>query len=937
MNNNQFKIKSGYVTANMVQADATLAAAMAKVVPASRGNVHRDASGQTNAYQALNQTHRIAAGKRVKRNRDANTVLRLLPDLDLAVQILISSIASPSDMMTPEIIFTSPANIFTSEVTAALIGKIREYFETDYPIKNFITDMLKEMAATKGSYPVAVIPENAIDDLINGPVEAISREAMGAFLGQDNLPKHLGILGSGLGEPVRNSTQQRALGLAFEAYARTETRQIQPHLHYPGLRPSDSVLMDAYITITDNPAVLRFPKIIGALKADKIKRAISSQPGTFSMESYLSAKKKAKLPTDRNISGQLLRNTQRRNGQEMSVRVKPQHELNRSSVGRPLVMKFPSEAVLPVYTPGDVTKHIGYFVLIDEEGYAINYTSDEDYYRSVSKGLTSPASGSMTSSLLARVKSNLGTGEVPMGYADIGNLDYAAQVYGDMVEQDLIARIKNGVHSSGVKISSNEEVYRIMLARTLESRFTQLLYLPIEYMTYMTFKYDQSTGMGMSLIDDLATVNTLRTVLMFADVLGAVKNSVGRTDVELTLPEHDPDGLKTIEMARDYIVKGRQMGMPLSIESAGDVTSFLERAGIAFKVKGGGLPELEYEVTNTQTSFPKSDGDLNDMLRKYSIMGTGVPPEMVDQADSAEFATVATANNILFGKRVVQLQGIFNPLLSDHLRKIVASTHDLIEGLYKIIEEAGDCVKMETPSHLKELVEGMEASEGKMYLTQMAFSRFISKFEASLPKPASVTVKEQTDTLDEYAQFLDMALDNGFINENIVTQAVSGNVTNIKAQIKAYFMRKYMSDKGIGTELFDLVTQTEDGNPQLNLLQEVAKHSEALTRSCVANVARTTPVDQAAQADLEQLGNSAQGGSGGGDSGGDSGGDDSSGDGASGGGDDDFGMGDDGMGGDDDTAAPADAGDGTEQPAAGADGADEKKTDDEEPLPTADQ
>ena len=63
--------------------------------------------------------------------------------------------------------------------------------------------------------------------------------------------------------------------------------------------------------------------------------------------------------------------------------------------------------------------------------------------------------------------------------------------YQDVVEADLLARLRNGIYSSSAKIASNQEIFRIMLSRSLAGDMTQVLWVPKELLTYVAFEYDE--------------------------------------------------------------------------------------------------------------------------------------------------------------------------------------------------------------------------------------------------------------------------------------------------------------------------------------------------------------------------------------------------------------------------------------------------------------
>src|SRR5690606_1249482 len=160
----------------------------------------------------------------------------------------------------------------------------------------------------------------------------------------------------------------------------------------------------------------------------------------------------------------------------------------------------------PVFIPGSPEKQIGFFVLLDNDGNPLDLSSDKDSYRELSSRMDS--NGSFPSAMLKKVKSS-------MSGFDCNNTDhlkYAASVYGDMIEADLLARLRNGKYTNGVAIAHKEEIYRIMLARSLANKNTQLLWVPESIMTYFGIRFN-GNGIGKSLLDDLKVVNSLRAMI----------------------------------------------------------------------------------------------------------------------------------------------------------------------------------------------------------------------------------------------------------------------------------------------------------------------------------------------------------------------------------------------------------------------------------------
>lgn len=836
--------QDNYPAVNLTKKDPKLAAMISKMTTSIHGTT-RDEMGNRKTLAANTFAFRSLLQKRARRNADAQSILRLLPDIELSAQILVSSILSPKDMTSMELIYMGPKNLLSPELSASMLNRMKSHFEETYNVKALLTEMLRDPLFEKGSYPVAVIPENAIDEFINGS-KTVSTESLKEFVTADGNIRNIGLLGA------HNGQKPARVGIMMESYyGSVDTSKVDNRVHY---RSEDvpeyrEYVAEEYLVVVDNPTVLKIPKLNAKTKSEAVKRQYARSDLKVAVESVAPI-------TDSRIENAIYRSRQY-NSEPVATFKKP-NELKRRSVGGPLIMKLPSESVIPVHVPGNVKQHIGYFVLLDEEGNPIEVPDGDEYHSGLSN--LGGTGNSLASNLIRKVETNLGSNNSfdPMNDS---HMDYAAKVYADMVERDLISRIKNGVYASSAAVARNEEVYRIMLSRVLAKKYTQILYLPSEFMTYIAFKYGDD-GIGRSLLDDTSMINTLRSIMLFTDVMASVKNSIGRTKVSATLPETDPNPMKTLELAQDEIVRSRMLGIPLGVSSPADILEFIQRAGYEWEIGGHpGLPDLKFEFQQTNTSYTKPDTDLQDLLRKSSIMAFGLSPETVDNGFNTEFATTAVANNILLSKRVSLMQDIFTPLLSDHLRKVAINTEDLLQDLKAILEDNPKGITLETEeanavdAASNETQTQDEALNTKLIVNK-ALHEFLNKFYVELPKPSSVTLENQLTDLRTYSDALDTALD-AYISDGFFTTSTAGDVSNeantIRALIKSYFIRKWLSDKGVLPELAELTANDQEGNPQLNLMTTMTDHVQALVRSGITALATLAPIVQAANKDMAAM------------------------------------------------------------------------------------
>lgn len=666
--------------ATMVRSDPDTAALISKMVQPQLPPTY-DHSGQRaptapqiNAFKNVSQHTAQNIG-------DAETVMQIQPDMKLAREILVSSIQSPKDLMTTALTYGGPEGLMAPHLLAAMVARAQLHFEEDYKIEPLIGDILDDALFNTGSYAVAVIPENSIDDAINSP----RHMSMEAF--SDHIDPHTGVvynLGI-LGDPVKKKATlaRSGPGLALEAFNDAPMEASDGKVTFEGImdKPHD----DTFLHVTDNPHVLKIPQINQKIRENRITGMLGIQNNLIALESAMtkSMLNKGMSPlTDRELTALVYKDNQY--GHQPITSLKTQEQLSRRTVGNPLILHLPSEAVIPVFIPGTPDEQIGFFVLIDADGNPVSRTSNSDYYQELQSRLNS--NGSFPSAMLTKVRSMMS------GFPSVNSqaTDYSVRYYQEIVEADLLARLRNGHYGNGVQLATNQEVYRIMLARVLAKKYTQLLFIPVELMTYFAFDYTPD-GVGQSLLDDMKVLNSLRAMLTFANVMAGIKNSIGRTNVALTLDPEDPDPKKTIELATHEIVRSRQQYFPLGMNSPTDLVDWLQRSGFEFTWEGHpGVPALKIDFTEKHSEYVKPDTDLVENLDKKAIMATGLSPDNIDAAFHAEFATSIVQNNILLSKRVVKYQVRFEPQLADHARKVMMTSERLMTDLRKILSDNFD-------------------------------------------------------------------------------------------------------------------------------------------------------------------------------------------------------------------------------------------------------
>jgi hypothetical protein len=851
--------------------DRALASMLSKAVDPTLQPAHTPSGSRKIETPSLGALHNIAS-RTATNISHAETTMQMLPDMQLGAQILVSSTASPKDMMTLELAYKVTAGILPPSVLAKVIDVTRDHMDIVYKIKNKIPRILQEVLFEKGSHVVAVIPENSIDEIINRS-NAISMEAFCEALGADPKKKTIGeaiatpldLLGAGAAGYTDKTTRPEfgLAGMAFSigneslddvynTYKATQNHKFSQKLHWEdlkGLEGNGNFTALEGITITDNPNVLRIPKLEEKLRRDQINAKLHVNRQAAALEAYGAGTIKL---DDRSLKN-LIYKPRKRGVQTMQV-FKTDNQLDRRSIGRPLIMELPSESVVPVYTPGQEERHVGYFILLDQTGNPVKAMNDQDTFGSMQNRLNS--AGNQTNNIMNRLKQlTEGLQCTQQEYTEV-----MTRVYADMVEQDLLARLRNGMYSNNVALAKNSDFFRVMLGRVFQQQNTTILFMPADMITYFARKYNQY-GVGVSILDEMKMLNNMRAIAMMGNTILGIKNSIPRTQVNLNIDETDPDPYKTAEMVLGEIARVNQTSVPFGASAPTDIADYFQRAQFQVRVTGHpAIPETNIEYTEGTTNYSKVDTELEESLQKRALMAMGLNAEHINNGFNQETATSVVANNLMLSRRVMIIQDQINPHLTDYHRKVIKADQELEEKLREVLLSMYDELEIDEDEIAKEI--GQDKAGVKALVISHIINDFVENLEVTLPRPNTATIENQKTALEGYIELLELALD-AYLSDKYFSDELGGEVTrsvdSIKEMLKAHFIRQYMAENGIMTELSSIITLSDTDEPEIDLWQNQVEHVQKLMKTLSGFMKKIHKTKQETNETIERLNETAGG------------------------------------------------------------------------------
>lgn len=837
-------------------------------IKATIGKLARDPHGTARGSQNIRiPDQRVlshVANKTIASINDARNMFQVLPDMDYARQIIVSATISPGDLTDTKVIYSVANDDLDTNLTGPMLREVQSFFDDTYRITKLLPKILNDVLFEKGSYPILIMPESSIDQIINADqYKGASLEAAVVSL-ENHLKEEVGQDGvyvpwGALGFPSQVKGQA---GVSFESL-KVEEYAKYSHVAFPSMESNDSKNVarknacdalnliagkhDKNFVVTDNANILKRPMVLETKRKLSIRRiyggklrgglnrtarptqTASAKPLTGATVRYdgksvslsasaesapsMEAASDKKMSTLNEVESAFY--SQRRYKHIPVQPVLTKTQVGADTYGHPVVMHLSPESVIPIHVPGNPAEHVAYFVLLDINGNPLNVTAHDNYYDDIRNQLN--GNDQFSSQVLQTAR----RGHEGQGTLNNEIIEEMTRIHSETIESDLLSRLRAGVMEGEYNISRTDHINQVMFSRHLKGQKTIMLYVPAEMLTYIAFEYNEY-GVGKSLLEDAKILGSIRAALMLSNTLATINNAAGGKTITITLDPKDENPAETVEFLLSEHAKVNSEGFARIIGQTHPLglADQIQNHGVNVVVEGNTrYPETKFDVSSRDGTARTIDSEIEKTFRDRHFQVFGLSAEMADGINEADFATTVVQKNLMLLKRVIQNQDKLEPFLCDFVRQYALNSGILLDLLRDIVAE-----------NKKYLDKGERDSAG----IDEFIHEFIMALEVSLPRPEINDIAKQMEAYDAYTAGLEKIIDAHLSEEMFITDAnvgVEDILPAVKKNVMAEFQRRWLRQRNIMSEVDIFSTMDEDDAPSFNFMEVSEKHMEGLTNT----------------------------------------------------------------------------------------------------------
>ncbi len=727
-----------------------------------------------------------AIGARMNANDDITT---LFPDNEISEHIIISSILVPKDMMNVKLLLDNKTKFIPKDICTMISNEIQEPMEDKYDIAKEQTQIIRKAYIREGAFIRLTLPEKLLEDLV------VSKDVMVGS--EDGTPSKIADY-----VKVTDVTKRlRFLGTAGPTVTVA---------HEDGNVDVTLSEVEDGVNITDNISQLTKSQWIKNNVDDIIRYSMGREDANQLVKNMdgLTARKEQAIPV-------------------RTLDVK--HNATTGDIGSPLRFNFPTEAMIPIYMPGDCTKHVGYFGILDVNGAPIERSKDD--VTDLDAEETPGAKLNKEIALLKKTRQSL-TGMVNKE-PTLSNMN---ELYSKVIDAKLRSRLKSGLFGDLATFNRDDGLYYDIFKRAMASTQTTIVFIPSEYVTYYAFDY-RNNGTGRSLLEKAALLYSIRGALFFSRISAEIDNNIPVTKITANIPDDDPAPDKTRAMIVAESQNRKANKLPFGRLKAVEFAEWAQKYGYIYNISSPEFRDLTIEVEKEIGSKPVPDGELELQIRDHVNLLHGITPEMIDGATGAEFATTYVFNNIMLAKRAMLLQDILTPHITKDYASVLRYDAEMRHYAAAVIKsELSTIVKHFKKQIDDELFKTFDKASDEDKIEYL-LNAYISGLVITLPRPVIMNNEKLQEEYESYTSKLEDVLDRT-LSEDAYSSDVIGEaaeyVAPFKSMAQAILTKNWCKANNYLPDAIELISRDYNDVLSVPLLEELISSSGDMTQALLS-------------------------------------------------------------------------------------------------------
>ena len=702
------------------------------------------------------------------------------PEIKMSKRVIVSTIMSPQDLQTNKINITMNYEGLAPEIKSDLLEKLNNFFNNEFHLAQRLYSWLSTAGFEEGAKAMLVLPKHELD------VQNAVADVLAAH--EDLKQSHDRIVSSTESlyiEPPENKRNLIAERLEAEFESSLESLGVDKWFENHKYTDS-STESNKTVTISSKQDLVKHlvKGTFKLLKQHDDGSVVVTRDLSQISKGYLNNSDKLK-DLLKDAKAQITGFDPEKSGGFQTTPVRCLTISDNIKVGEddlPIVLELPSDSVIPVCAPGDNKNHIGYFVLVDENGQPIrgrnNFfkTGSTDVTNRLAMSAAQAVYGNATLTSFSELTSN-----------PEFMFQQMTEVFTVAVNKLLESRLnKDGL--TGLDINMHNAVGKALFSNLLANNRITMIFVPEPMMVYYCFDY-RDNGTGKTFLEDIAQMLALRTTLVTARLMAAVENATVRRKIEVDIDDKENNPIQTIQAVVRQALSKYAPSFSTEVQTAAE--SMVNRnIQVVPKSMAGTTDNLSVNYEKVYGNAQSPDTDLLDKLNNWIGMGLGgLPASVLNQLSENEFSRSVATTNMYFANTVAGWQLAIKPTNKKFISLYISSNTKLLELIKSIIRKDKDG----EPEKLGENTTDDVENEA----LQRQVNDIIRSLEVDLPPPQMAAKKAHFEEIQSFAEMIEKLVTIIYSDDTVIDDELKGSMPVIRATITSKLLREFLPKLGV--------------------------------------------------------------------------------------------------------------------------------------------